>query len=263
MTRTAISFDLWGTVLQFGDRTAAAAWRLAEFDRVLAAFGHHRDHTRLAAATRDTGERLAYRQRHYGEQPTADQQLAPILAALDVPSDPSLLHALATVHQHANLRACPEPVEHAAAVLDNLRAAGHLLVLASNTLTCPGAVTRRILDGNDLTRRFDRLFFSDELGVAKPHPGFFAAITADVSDRVLHVGDDWRTDVCGATAAGWDAIWLNSTSKPAPAGPTPTAPVRKISALTVLPDLIGQGTGASVVPAPRTSPEVTPEAGRR
>ena len=51
---------------------------------------------------------------------------------------------------------------------------------------------------------------SEETGHMKPHPRVFdvAAERAGTSpDRILYVGDSWRSDVEGGTRAGWRVAW--------------------------------------------------------
>ena len=251
-----VSVDLWDTVLGVGDRAAATAWRVAEFARVLAEFSHRiRDET-LAAVVRAVADDHARRQRHTGWQSTAGSQVTDILSQLDITAGPDLLNVLVTVHTHARLRACPEPVPGTVQALAPLRSAGHTVVLSSNTLTCPGEVTRRILDYHELTPLFDHLCFSDEIGVAKPHPDFFAAVAAAAAAApgdILHVGDDWRTDVDGAVHAGCSAVWFNPTGKPRPETGQPGAVVvAELDDIAVLPSL---AAGMPAIPAQQGAAE--------
>lgn len=64
-----VSVDLWGTLITYGDRDAEAAWRIREFETVLAEFGHDlpADQVREAIlAVRADTQQL---QRTTGEQP--------------------------------------------------------------------------------------------------------------------------------------------------------------------------------------------------
>lgn len=68
-----------------------------------------------------------------------------------------------------------------------------------------------IMEGHDLTRHFEAIIISSEVGAAKPHPRMFATaletMNADAA-ACLHVGDDFRNDIEGAQAAGWHAFWV-------------------------------------------------------
>jgi len=87
-----------------------------------------------------------------------------------------------------------------------LRALGLRVVLAGNQ---PG---RRAAQLHALGLPVDDLVTSDELGVEKPDPAFFAAVLArlgvDDPSRVLYVGDRVDNDVLPASEAGLATCWL-------------------------------------------------------
>lgn len=54
------------------------------------------------------------------------------------------------------------------------------------------------------------LVISEEVGVMKPHPELFAhaaEVAQTPPDQIIYIGDSYRSDVEGATQAGWDVIW--------------------------------------------------------
>ncbi|HWC24717.1 MAG TPA: HAD family hydrolase [Flexivirga sp.] len=81
------------------------------------------------------------------------------------------------------------------------------VVLTSNTGMLPGELMRKLL----ALAGFGAVpgVFSNELGVAKPHPRMFEAacdlLVIPAAD-VLHVGDNPDADVAGAQAAGMTAV---------------------------------------------------------
>jgi FMN phosphatase YigB (HAD superfamily) len=96
-------------------------------------------------------------------------------------------------------------------ILKELKAKYRLAVIC-NTGRTPGWVIRKILKDNDLEQHFDVLVFSNEMGIAKPNPLIFE-ITSRLLEthpsRIIHVGDDLRTDVGGALRAGFKTGWYN------------------------------------------------------
>ncbi len=73
-----------------------------------------------------------------------------------------------------------------------------------------------------LTPSFKFILYSAGVGVSKPDPRIFALAVAEAGvnpGEVLHVGDSLEEDVCGARAAGLDALWLRRE------GPEPKAQV--------------------------------------
>lgn len=210
-----VSLDLWGTLLDVSDRAAAAHWRLREFELVLRSFGHDVRADVLANAVATVRKQTRDRQRSSGHQTPVRDQVTAMVDQLNLADNATgvLIDVLLVAHTHALLRACPRPIGSAHAVLSAIRETGAVLVLTSNTLATPAPVTAPLLDNFGLTEFFDHLLFSDELGVAKPHPDVFAAIsqrTRTPLERVIHVGDDLHTDVKASTAAGCHSIWLST-----------------------------------------------------
>lgn len=82
-----------------------------------------------------------------------------------------------------------------------------------------------------------------EVRAAKPDPAMFrhaAASLGCVPGEILHVGDDPVTDVQGARAAGFPAVWMNRHGQawPEPLSP-PTWELRTLGALVQLMDAGG------------------------
>lgn len=107
----------------------------------------------------------------------------------------------------------------AAAVLDELRAAGLLVGVCSNGP--PGIIERLRLLG--LSERVDAAVASGDLGVRKPAAEPFVELAARLDlpvERIVHVGDEWYTDVVGALGAGMRAV-LSAPDGADPILPTP------------------------------------------
>jgi len=87
-----------------------------------------------------------------------------------------------------------------------LRAQGRRVVLAGNQ------PARRAAQLSALELPVDDVLVSDDLGVEKPDPAFFATVLArlglDDPARVLYVGDRVDNDVLPASAAGMAVCWL-------------------------------------------------------
>jgi putative hydrolase of the HAD superfamily len=257
-----VSVDLWGTLISYGDRDAEAAWRVREFHLALTAFGHFLPVDQVDRTVREVRADLLDAQRAHGRQIPVPDQIRAIVEGLGIDAETDLVEVLTVAHTHAVLRACPQLLPGAHACLTELAAAGYRLVLASNTLATPGAVTQQILDRHQLTGHFERLFFSGELGVAKPQAAMFQAIaeqTGTVLDQVVHVGNDWRTDVQGALAAGCRAVWFNPHSKP----PRPDAPdAARLTDIPALVQRLARQPTATAAAQPATA-DAVPGSGRR
>lgn len=78
-------------------------------------------------------------------------------------------------------------------------------------------------------------------GRAKPFPDLFHQAAARLqlpASALLHVGDDWRTDVQGALQNGLQACWFNPQRRPLPAETDPHAlpqlEITRLASLTAL-----------------------------
>jgi putative hydrolase of the HAD superfamily len=88
------------------------------------------------------------------------------------------------------------------------RAEIHLVIVTNGA----GDLQRRKVERLGLLERVDIVMISGEQGVAKPDPEIFlrALAAVDVApENAWHVGDNLRSDVGGAAAAGIHPVWLN------------------------------------------------------
>jgi putative hydrolase of the HAD superfamily len=112
------------------------------------------------------------------------------------------------------------------AVLKGLKERGYRLAIASNF----DGRLHAVCDGIPALRMLDARIISSEVGIRKPHAGFFKALVRSVgcrADEVLMVGDDHSNDIAGAQSAGLAAVFLNRR------GPRRTG---EICSLAELPD---------------------------
>ena len=63
-----------------------------------------------------------------------------------------------------------------------------------------------------ISQFFEHVFRSAELGIAKPNPGVFIAVSDFFQvkpERILHIGDDPVRDIQAAQYHGMETVWLN------------------------------------------------------
>jgi putative hydrolase of the HAD superfamily len=90
-------------------------------------------------------------------------------------------------------------------LLRQLHEAGHRLYVLSNF----DKRLRAILNGHDLSRWFQGMIISSEVGASKPHRRIFEAamnMAGARPEQCLHIGDDASADVAGAEALGIRAL---------------------------------------------------------
>jgi FMN phosphatase YigB (HAD superfamily) len=82
-----------------------------------------------------------------------------------------------------------------------------------------------------------QVLFSEKLRNYKPHIEMFRSMTRGAGvppHRVLHVGDNPRTDILGARNAGMFTAWINRTAAPWPSSlPPPDLELRELADLDV------------------------------
>lgn len=120
------------------------------------------------------------------------------------------------------------PVEGALQALETL-AKRYRLCIATNGLAAMQAGRLR-----ELAPLFERVFVSEEMGVIKPDPVFFAHMLkalGTTAERCLMIGDSLASDIAGACAAGLDSIWFNRRGVPLPAGIRVKAVIRDLREL--------------------------------
>jgi len=81
-----------------------------------------------------------------------------------------------------------------------------------------------VLKALNLAEYFTSVTISTEVGAAKPDSQIFTAALQKyngIAEDVLHIGDSFKADYCGAKAAGLKAIWLNREQKKVELGKLP------------------------------------------
>ncbi len=112
------------------------------------------------------------------------------------------------------------------------------LLLATNGIA---EIQRRRFAITPIRRFFADVVISDEIGVAKPHPDFFAEALARIGDpphaKVLMVGDSLSADIAGGAGFGLDTCWFNPRRLPLDGAPEPTY---QITAFDELREILGR-----------------------
>jgi HAD superfamily hydrolase (TIGR01549 family) len=109
------------------------------------------------------------------------------------------------------------PFPEAKRVLQGL-AGEYKLALITNTDARTDSAREQIDQFPQLKEFFSVIVLAGKGGVPpKPDRGAFAACLEELgvaAERAVYVGDDWRIDVCGASEAGIQPIWIQHRSAP-------------------------------------------------
>jgi putative hydrolase of the HAD superfamily len=125
-----------------------------------------------------------------------------------MPEEPRLIEQLAEELAEGVLAVPPPLLPAVREILPQL-AERYRLALISDTAFSPGCVLRELLRRYGLAELFSAYSFSDETGVAKPHPRAYLTVLDELRARpeeALHIGDLEETDVRGAKRLGMQAI---------------------------------------------------------
>ncbi len=100
-------------------------------------------------------------------------------------------------------------------------------------------VQRPRLQRADMERHFDLVVVSDEIGVSKPHEGFFQhafeQMKSPPKEKVLVVGDSLHSDIAGGNGFGLHTCWYNPKQT---ANLTEHLPTYEIHDLQALKDIL-------------------------
>lgn len=101
-------------------------------------------------------------------------------------------------------------------VLDRLQGQGIIMYILSNSIFT-GNAARKLLDDFGILHYFKKLYSSADYGVRKPDPRFYQIAIDEIlsgnsgikKEDILYVGNDYVTDVAGATSVGLSTVWYN------------------------------------------------------
>lgn len=205
----AISFDFWHTL--FTEQPGAFALyqhrRLRLLSNAVLPCRQIADAELERACTVEAASHHTIWQEHHRTMHAAER-VGKILRHLEVSLPDASVAELVTGFENNLLENPPVLIPGAQETLAEL-SRRYRLGIISDVGFSPGRVLKQVLEQNGLLGLFDSLVFSDEAGCAKPHLQMFERTTRSLSAEpanMVHVGDLERTDIIGATRAGYRAI---------------------------------------------------------
>jgi len=205
----AVCFDCWGTLLVESNGAATHQRRIEHVRACATEWGEPT--TDAAARAALDAAWLQHWDRWVDGVPNSAIDIAhhalEALGAVEPGAAEDLVERLDTTVRSQDVRVLPG----ARKMLEGLSRAGCRLALVCDTGFTSGEGVRRLLDAKGLLRWLEVQAFSDEIGVAKPHPRIFrhalSAIGAsEKTGSAMHVGDLRSTDVAGARALGMTTV---------------------------------------------------------
>lgn len=203
-----ITIDFWNTLFDSSNGEKRNEYRIGELKFEMAKAGLNISDSELSEVMSLSWEHFnriwKQEQRTPGLKETQDF----FRAQLRFPNDNETADRLSHCFAESILYFPPKPVEgvvEAIQILSN----NYLLAIVSDTGFSPGKVLKRLMHEFDMLNYFSSFSFSDETGVAKPHPKAFKVIFDELDvmpNEALHIGDIEDTDIIGAKNIGMRAI---------------------------------------------------------
>lgn len=127
---------------------------------------------------------------------------------LKIPYDGAAIEKVVRLFETIILDFPPKLMDGAGFALD-LLSKKYKIGLISDTGFTPGRILKLVMQKNEILDFFSAFSFSDETGVAKPHPEAYLKVLNEFDcspSDALHIGDIEQTDVEGAINLGMKAI---------------------------------------------------------
>ena len=209
----AVTFDYWDTLYEGGALPERVALRRTAVGALLGAYGRDLPDEQLRALYEASGREAErwWSEEHRGY--TTQERLRWILERAAVTPRENCHHVAAAVDavDNALLMLPPAMLPGAWQMLRTLSRRVPLAVI-SDTGFASGRAQDRLLEKDGARKFFAATIYSMDIGHAKPRPEIFAAAVETLNvapHEIIHVGDNERTDVRGALAAGFRAIRLD------------------------------------------------------
>ncbi len=215
MTVKAVTFDFWNTLITYGskeDRDAQIQLRNQEMHRALARYGHACEVEQLGRILHEANTESDMRRFKGKREVTARWTIHLVFRKLGIEKpDIDLFKEFLQIYDDSLLHVGTRAIDGVEDTLGELHRRGILLGLICNT--GHGHTMRRLLDRFDLTKYFEALLFSDEVGWRKPNRRIFREALARLGFvkpyQCLHVGDRLEFDVAGAKNYGMRAVFFD------------------------------------------------------
>lgn len=206
MAIRGVTFDFWNTLV--AERPTSGEHRRRAQVELLAVHGIEREPSEIESAS--AAMRAWFDESWVSNRVVTSADAARRFAGLLGSDDEGLVADLTAAYSSggdpATLRLAPGIAELLVALSDRDIPVG----IICDTGFTPGVTLRSYLAHHGLLRFFRHWSFSDEVGVYKPDGKMFAhaagGLGIDDPSGLAHVGDLRRTDVGGATAAGWTPV---------------------------------------------------------
>ena len=209
----ALTFDYWDTLYEGGALPERVALRRTAVGALLGAYGRALPDEQLRALYEESGREAErwWSEEHRGYR--TDERLRWILERAAVTPRDECQHVAAAADAVDNALLMLPPAMFAGAwQMLRILSRHFTLAVISDTGFASGRAQDRLLEKDAAREFFAATIYSMDIGHAKPRPEIFAAAVGTLGvepHEILHIGDNERTDVRGALAAGFRAVRLD------------------------------------------------------
>lgn len=202
-----ITFDFWNTLFSDQDEYIRRKMRVDKCCDVIKKYKNISEED-IENSFLETGKISAeYWKKNY-KTFTSVQRLETILSILNITINVNESKELINFFEEVTLKVPPQPVNGVRKVIAGL-CKDYKLGIISDTGYSPARILKKLLSNIGISECFSSLNFSNEVGVAKPHPDIFKKAAEELylkPEEIVHVGDIYRTDVKGAIENGFNTI---------------------------------------------------------
>ena len=206
MALKAVTFDFWSTLVDGNITPERTAARLARLHAAIVGAGHACTAEELSVGFERAFQRITSEARDTLRDIGPPGRWAVLAVELGIPEGLIPYEVVEHAYEDITLEPLPDPMPHVHVAVEAMKAVGYQLAVICNTGMAGGRVLREVLRRHGLLDFFEVTVFSNEFGIAKPHPSIFehtlAALGGIEPSQALHVGDLEELDVEGARRAG-------------------------------------------------------------
>jgi FMN phosphatase YigB (HAD superfamily) len=206
MALKAVTFDFWSTLVDGNITPERTAARLARLHAAIVGAGHACTPAELQAGFQRAFDRVTAEAQESLRDVGPPGRWAVLAAELGIRDGLIPYAVVEHAYEDITLDPLPDAMPHIHVAVEAMHTAGYHLGVICNTGMAGGRVLREVLRRHGLLDFFEVTVFSNEFGVAKPHPSIFehtlAALGGIPPSQALHVGDLEELDVEGARRAG-------------------------------------------------------------
>lgn len=123
--------------------------------------------------------------------------------------NPIVLNDIKKTYESAIFQIPPSLVDGVEELLIKLKKLNLKIAILSDAGRTPGWALRETLNRLNISKYFDKMFFSDEIGYVKPNKNSFKCLIKEFNvkkEEVVHIGDSLEKDIIGAKNFGINYI---------------------------------------------------------